>query len=127
MDVQGALLRDRDDFERQFAFARREVLSDLLAMKSDATTLGALIAGAVREGLEPDYVSELAQTVAALDVEAVGAQLDWVLFRGNSVTLLAGPPKGIADARRGHGLTGRRSSAGGRNAVAGRSTGVFLP
>jgi zinc protease len=88
-------LRDGEDFDRRFAFARRAVLKDMLNAQADSQLLAGRLAEAVRNGRSYDYFQELARKVATLEPKAVKAQIDRVLVASRSVTLVQGPAEGV--------------------------------
>lgn len=88
-------LRDGEDFDRRFAFARRAVLKDMLNAQADSQLLAGRLAEAVRNGRSYDYFQELARQVATLEPKAVKAQIEKVLVASRSVTLIQGPASGV--------------------------------
>lgn len=88
-------LRDGEDFDRRFAFARRAVLKDMLNAQADSQLLAGRLAEAVRNGRSYDYFQELARRVATLEPKAVKAQIDEVLAPTRSVVLVQGPAAGV--------------------------------
>jgi zinc protease len=99
-------LRDGEDFDRRFAFARRAVLKDMLNAQADSQLLAGRLAEAVRNGRSYDYFQELAHRVATLEPKAVKAQIDEVLVAARSVVLVQGPATGIAVVLEANGITG---------------------
>lgn len=102
--VQG--LRDGKDFDRQFAFARRSVLRDMLNAQADARLLAGQLAQAVRAGRSAEYFTELARRVATLEPAAVRAQLERVMRDDRSVTLVQGPAEGVGNLISGNDIRG---------------------
>ena len=90
-----ASLRSGEDFDRQFAFARRNVLSNLINAQGDPKLLASQLAQAIQNGRSYDYFRALARNVATLRPEQVAAVLDRVVRDERSVTLLEGPAEGI--------------------------------
>lgn len=90
-------LRDGEDFDRQFAFARRNVLSSMINAQADPQLLAGNLAQAVRHGRSYEYFQELARRIATLKPEQVKAQIDRVLRDERSVTMVRGPAEGIND------------------------------
>jgi predicted Zn-dependent peptidase len=88
-------LRDGEDFDRRFAFARRTVLKDMLNAQADSQLLAGRLAEAVRNGRSYDYFQELARRVATLEPKTVKAQIDEVLAPTRSVVLVQGPAAGV--------------------------------
>lgn len=88
-------LRDGEDFDRRFAFARRSVLKEMLNAQADSQLLAQRLADAVRNGRSYDYFQELARRVATLEPEAVKAQITKVLAPSRSVALVQGPAAGV--------------------------------
>lgn len=99
-------LRDGEDFERRFAFARRSVLKDMLNAQADSELLAGRLADAVRNGRSYDYFQELARQVATLEPKAVKAQIDRVLVPSRSVMLVQGPAAGIKNVLEHNKITG---------------------
>lgn len=99
-------LRDGEDFDRRFAFARRAVLKDMLNAQADSELLAGRLAEAVRNGRSYDYFQELARRVAELEPKAVKAQIDRVLVDSRSVTLIQGPAEGIDNVLAANKITG---------------------
>ncbi|MCA9691241.1 MAG: insulinase family protein [Nannocystaceae bacterium] len=98
-------LRDGEDFDRRFAFARRNVLRALIDVQSDPKALADQLARAVRNGRSYRYFDELTRDVANLTPAAVQAEIARVLDERRSVTLVQGPAEGVAGAVTGAGLT----------------------
>ncbi|MCA9653864.1 MAG: insulinase family protein [Myxococcales bacterium] len=98
-------IRDGEDFDRRFAFARREVLKGMINAQADSELLAARLAEAVRNGKSYDYFRELAAKVASLEPEAVRAQIDRVLKDERAVTLVQGPAAGVANVVESNGMT----------------------
>ena len=90
-------LRDGREFDRQFAFARRNVLKQMLNAQADARLLAGQLAQAVRAGQDAEYFVTLAREVATLEPAEVKAQFERVLRDERSVTLIQGPAEGIQD------------------------------
>lgn len=88
-------LRDGEDFERRFAFARRAVVRDMLNAQADSELLAGRLADAVRNGRSYDYFTELARSVATLEPKAVKGRIDKVLQPKRSVIMIQGPGSGI--------------------------------
>jgi zinc protease len=88
-------LRDGEDFDRRFAFARRAVLKDMLNAQADSELLAGRLADAVRNGRSYDYFQELARRVATLEPKMVKGQIDEVLAPTRSVALVQGPAAGV--------------------------------
>ncbi len=87
-----------DDYDRLFAHARRKVLGRLIDAQGDPRLLAAQLAEAVRAGRGYAYFEELASAVATLTPGRVRAQIDRVVKKDRSVTLIQGPKAGIQDA-----------------------------
>ncbi len=102
-------LRDGKDFDRQFAFARRNVLRNMLNAQADARLLADQLAQAVRSGQSAEYFAELAQEVATLEPGAVKAQLARVMRDERSVTLIQGPKEGVDGVVKGVGISGAKA------------------
>jgi len=90
-------LRDGEDFDREFAFARRNVLTGMINAQADGQLLAGRLAEAVRNGRSYEYFQELARRVATLKPEQVKAQIDRVLKDSRSVTMVRGPAEGVND------------------------------
>ncbi len=105
--IRGAIqeLRTREDFERRFAFARRNVLQRMINAQGDPKAFANTLAQAVRNGRSYEYFRELARQVANLRPEQVEAQIDRVLVESRSVTMVQGPAAGVDNAVAGAGLT----------------------
>ncbi|MEM6291258.1 MAG: hypothetical protein AAGA54_08330, partial [Myxococcota bacterium] len=95
-----------EDFERRFAFARRNVLQSMINAQGDPKAFANTLARAVRSGRSYAYFRDLAEQVATLKPEAVEAQIDRVLQPKRSVTMIQGPKAGVDDAVAGAKLTG---------------------
>ncbi len=93
-----ASLKGGEDFERLFAFARRNVLRDLINVQGDPQLLAGQLANAVRNGRSYEYFQEHTRRVAALTPEEVRAQIDAVLRDERALLLIQGPAKGVARA-----------------------------
>jgi predicted Zn-dependent peptidase len=91
-------MHDGEDFERLFAFARRNALREMLNAQGDPELLAAQLSQAVRAGRSYDYFRELARQVATLKPAAVKAQIKKVLRDDTSVMLITGPAEGIYKA-----------------------------
>lgn len=102
-------LRDGKDFDRQFAFARRNVLREMLNAQADSRLLAGQLAQAVRAGQSAEYFTELARRVATLEPDQVRAQLERVLREDRAVTLIQGPGEGVADVVVRNGITGAKA------------------
>ncbi|MEX1365286.1 MAG: insulinase family protein, partial [Nannocystaceae bacterium] len=98
-------VRDGEDFDRRFAFARREVLKGMINAQADSQLLAENLAEAVRNGKSYDYFRELAASVATLTPEQVKAQVDRVMKEERAVTLVQGPKAGIEDVVTVNGMT----------------------
>lgn len=98
--IRGAIqkLRDGEDFERRFAFARRNVLRNMLNAQGDPQLLAGRLATAVQNGRSYDYFQELARQVATLEPDAVKAQITAVLDETKAVTMIQGPAEGVDNA-----------------------------
>ncbi len=101
-------VRDGEDFDRRFAFARREVLKGMINAQADSQLLAGRLAEAVRNGRSYDYFQELARRVATLEPAAVKAQVDRVMQESRSVMLIQGPPHGIDAVTTVNGITGAK-------------------
>jgi zinc protease len=99
-------LRDRKDFDRQFAFARRNVLREMLNAQADSRLLAGQLAQAVRAGRSAEYFTELARRVATLEPAMVQAQVAKVLREERSVTLIQGPADGVRVVVEHNGISG---------------------
>lgn len=97
-------LRTGEDFDRLFAFARRNVLRGMLNQQGDPELLAGQLAQAVRAGRSYDYFRELARQVATLKPKAVKTQVAKVLRAETSVMLLQGPGDGIVKATMANGI-----------------------
>ena len=106
--IRGAVqaLRDGKDFDRQFAFARRNVLRGMLNAQADARLLAGQLAQAVRAGRQAEYFTDLARRVATLEPAAVKAQIERVLREERSVTLIQGPTEGVREVVERNGIVG---------------------
>jgi zinc protease len=101
-------LRTGDDFARKFAFARRNVLREMINAQADPRLLAGQLAQAARVGRDYEYFQELARRVAKLKPEQVKAQIKKVLDAKRSVTLIQGPKTGIDNLVKGAGITGAK-------------------
>ncbi|MBC8066770.1 MAG: insulinase family protein [Deltaproteobacteria bacterium] len=101
-------MRDGEDFAKQFAFARRNVLRQMINAQADPRLLAGQLAQAARAGRSYEYFQELARRVANLKPEQVKAQIDRVLVPGRSVTLIQGPAAGIANVVESTGIKGAK-------------------
>jgi predicted Zn-dependent peptidase len=101
-------LRDGEDFDRQFAFARRNVLSSMINAQGDPKLLAGQIAQAVQNGRSYEYFRDLARKVAALTPKEVQAQFARVMRDDRSVTLIQGPASGIENIIAEQGITGAK-------------------
>ncbi len=99
-------VRTGEDFDRLFAFARRNVLRDMLNAQADSELLAGRLAEAVRNGQSYDYFQELARQVANLEPETVKALIDRVMQEKRSVTMIQGPQKGVDLVLEANGITG---------------------
>ena len=97
-------MREGEDFDRLFAFARRNVLRGMLNQQGDPELLAGQLAQAVRAGRSYDYFRELASSVATLKPKAVKGQIAKVLRDETSVMLLQGPGEGIVKATMANGI-----------------------
>jgi zinc protease len=97
-------LRDGEDFDRLFAFARRNALRSMLNAQGDPELLAGQLAQAVRAGRSYDYFRELARQVANLKPAQVKAQIEKVLRDETSVMLIQGPGEGIVKATMANGI-----------------------
>jgi zinc protease len=102
-------LRDGDDFARKFAFARRNVLRELINAQADPRLLAGQLAQAARSGHGYEYFQELARRVATLKPEQVKQQIARVLDAQKSVTLIQGPAAGIDNLVKAAGITGAKA------------------
>ncbi|MCA9658129.1 MAG: insulinase family protein [Myxococcales bacterium] len=98
-------VRDGDDFDRRFAFARRKVLRRMIQTQGDSKLLADQLAQAVRNGVAYEYFEELAAEVSALTPAAVKAEVERALDPSRAVTLVQGPEAGVKDAIAKAGLT----------------------
>jgi zinc protease len=101
-------LRDGTDFERQFAFARRNVLREMINAQADPQLLAGQLAQAARSGHSYEYYQELARRVATLTPAQVKAQIDRVLASSRSVTMIQGPAAGVKNVVEAAGITGQK-------------------
>ncbi|MCH9688165.1 MAG: insulinase family protein, partial [Deltaproteobacteria bacterium] len=99
-------VRDGEDFDRRFAFARREVLKGMINAQADSELLAGRLAEAVRNGRSYDYFQELARKVATLEPAAVRKQVERVMKPSRSVMLVQGPQSGIDAVQEANGITG---------------------
>ena len=99
-------MRDGEDFDRRFAFARRTVLKEMLNAQADSQLLAGRLAEAVRNGRSYDYFQELARQVATLEPKAVKSAIERVLVASRSVTLIQGPASGVKNVLEFNKLTG---------------------
>ncbi|MEM9454381.1 MAG: insulinase family protein [Myxococcota bacterium] len=97
---------DGENFDRRFAFARREVLRNMMNAQADSELLAGRLAEAVRNGRSYDYFQELARRVAKLEPAQVKALGDRVLKSERSVTLVQGPTSGIKNVLEANEITG---------------------
>jgi len=104
--VQG--LRDGEDFAKKFAFARRNVLRELINAQADPRLLAGQLAQAARSGHSYEYFQALARKVATLKPEQVKAQIDRALDPKRSVTLIQGPAAGIENVVSAAGIKGAK-------------------
>jgi zinc protease len=103
------VVRKGDDFDRLFAFARRNVLQSMVNAQANPETLARRLAQSIQYGLSYDYYTELARQVATLKPEQVKAQIDKVLVDDKAVTMFLGPKKGIDDIIVGSQIVGAKS------------------
>jgi len=89
------LVREGEDFDRLFAYGRRQAVNTLLGQQGDPKALAEQLANAVRAGQSADYFTTLAQDLAALKPEQVKEVLDRLIKEEEAVTLLQGPQLGI--------------------------------
>ncbi len=101
-------LRTGEDFDRQFAFARRNVLRGLLNAQADPRLLANQLAQAVRNGRDYEYFQEYARRVATLTPAQVKAEIERVLKTSRSVTLIEGPAAGVKNAVEFNKITGAK-------------------
>ena len=83
------------DFNKEFAFARRSVLRNMLNAQGDPELLAGQLAQAVQNGRSYDYFRDLARKVATLTPAQVKKQIKRVIVDERSVTLVQGPADGI--------------------------------
>jgi predicted Zn-dependent peptidase len=102
-------LRDGEEFARQFAFARRSVVSDLIDVQSDPQLLASQLAVAVRNGRSYEYFQALTRRVARLTPQDIRAQIDRVLRDDRAVTLIQGPAAGVRVVLEHNKITGARA------------------
>jgi len=88
-------LRDGDDFDRRFAYVRRDLVSKMVNAQGDPKLLAENMAEAIRNGLGSDYTSELATKVATVTPDQVKAMINQILIDDRSVTLIQGPAEGV--------------------------------
>lgn len=98
-------LRTREDFERRFAFARRNVLQRMINAQGDPAEFANTLARAVRSGRSYAYFRGLATSVATLEPSEVERAIDRVLAPERAVTMLQGPQAGVDKAVAGAKLT----------------------
>ncbi len=88
-----ATMKDGDDFNLEFARARRIVLQRLLGASTESNTLVSRLAQMAIYGLNPDYHDKLTKYVAAVSPAQVKALIDAELRPENEViVLLASKP-----------------------------------
>lgn len=102
-------LRDGEDFDRLFAFARRNVLRQMINAQADPRLLAGQLAQAARSGRSYDYFQDLARRVATLTPEQVKAQIAKVLVHERSITLVQGPKSGIENLLSTNGIKGAKA------------------
>ena len=102
-------MRTGEDFDRQFAFARRNILRGLLNAQADPRLLAGQLAQAVRNGRSYEYFQEYARRVATLTPEQVKAEIERVLQDSRSVTLIQGPAAGVKNAVEHNKITGAKA------------------
>ncbi|MEZ4452025.1 MAG: insulinase family protein [Nannocystaceae bacterium] len=88
-------LRDGEDFDRRFAFARRKVVNEMAQVQGDSELLAGRLAESVRRGVGYEYFESLASQISTLSPEAVKAQIDRHLLVDRAVTLLQGPEDAV--------------------------------
>ena len=93
-------IRTGEDFDKLFAFARREALNDMVQARGDAKAFAGRLASAVQAGQSYDYFDQLAARVAALKPADVKAIVKRWLAEDHSVTMIQGPKTGVEDVRR---------------------------
>lgn len=91
-------LRTGEDFDKHFAFARRNVLRGMLNAQADAKLLAGQLAQAMRNGRDYEYFQAHAKSVATLTPEKVKAEIDRILKEERSLTLIQGPAAGVKNA-----------------------------
>lgn len=101
-------LRDGKDFERQFAFARRNVLRSMINAQADPRLLAGQLAQAARSGRDYEYFQDLARRVANLTPAQVEAQIERVLDPSRSVALIQGPADGVKNVVEVNGIKGQK-------------------
>lgn len=97
---------DGENFDRRFAFARREVLRNMINAQADSRLLASNLAEAVRNNRSYDYFQELARRVANLEPAQVKAIGDRMLKPERSVTLVQGPAAGVKNVLEANEITG---------------------
>lgn len=90
-------LEPGEEFDKLFAFARRQVVNQMINAQGDPQLLANQLAEAVRNGRSYDYFQQLARRVARLTPEQALALRDRVLVPERSVTLVQGPQAGVDD------------------------------
>ena len=101
-----ANMRDGEDFDRLFAFARREALHNMINQQGDPEALAGQLAQAIRNGRSYDYFQELSRRIAKLKPEDVKKMIDKTLIDEKSVTLIQGPQSGIDNVLEFNKITG---------------------
>lgn len=88
-------IRDGEDFDRLFAYARRQAVNTLLGQQGDPKALADQLADAVRAGQSSEYFQVLAQTLANLKPQRVKDVLAKYIKEERAVTLVQGPKAGV--------------------------------
>lgn len=99
-------LRDSEDFNRLFAFARREALREQVNQRADPKLLAESLARAIRNGQSYEYFEEHARRIATLTPDQVRAEIERVLVEANAVTLVQGPRLGVENVITKNGIVG---------------------
>ncbi|MBL4687660.1 MAG: insulinase family protein, partial [Nannocystaceae bacterium] len=99
-------VRDGNDFDRLFAFARRETVRTMLGQQGDPKGLANQLARAMRADRPYDYFQTLVQQVATLKPEQVKEILDRIVRENRAVTLIQGPQLGIDNILKHNKITG---------------------
>lgn len=101
-------LRDGEDFDREFAFARRTVFQNMVNNQGDSESFATQLAAAIRAGQSYDYFQALATSIATLKPAQVKAEIDRVLRDDRSVTLIQGPAAGVENVVKVGGIQGAK-------------------